>query len=148
MEIDPDVFFMREALKEAVKAREKDEVPIGSVLVINKRIITRSHNQVEELNDATAHAEMIAITGASAALTAKYLPKATLYVTLEPCLMCAGAIWWSQVRRVVFGAYDLKKGYTTVDEDILSGREIKGGVLAKECGVLLTDFFRKKREQS
>ena len=109
-----DEDYMRLALKEAVKAYEADEVPIGAVLVMNGRIIARSHNQTELLKDSTAHAEMLALTAAYAALGAKYLPDAVLYVTVEPCLMCCGAMYWGKIGRIVFGAYDEKNGYRRI----------------------------------
>lgn len=139
-------YFMREALKEAHKALEKDEVPIGAVLVYNDRIIARGHNQVEMLNDVTAHAEMLCITSAEAAFNSKYLPDYTLYVTLEPCIMCAGAMGWVQISKLVFGAYDEKKGYSLFGRSPLHPRCIvEGGVLQNECSELLKAFFRKKR---
>jgi tRNA(adenine34) deaminase len=107
----PDEYFMEEALKEANLAFEADEVPVGAVVVVNGKIIARGHNQVELLNDSTAHAEILALTSAYSAMGAKYLPEATLYVTLEPCMMCAGALYWGKISRIVYGAHDEKNGY-------------------------------------
>jgi len=140
--------YMRIALLEAHKAMEKDEVPIGAVIVCHNKIIARGHNQTEMLKDVTAHAEIIAITAASNYLGAKYLTDCTIYVTLEPCVMCAGALAWSQISNVVFGAYDEKRGFTNTDPKILHPKTtLTGGVLAKECGELLKEFFGKKRKQ-
>jgi tRNA(adenine34) deaminase len=141
-----DVFFMREALKEARTALERDEVPIGAVIVGGGRIIGRGHNLTETLTDATAHAEMQAITAASSALGGKYLVECTLYVTVEPCVMCAGAIAWAQVGRLVYGAADPKRGYLRHGPSLLHPRTtVTAGLLAEECGALVTDFFRKLR---
>lgn len=137
---------MREALKEAHKALDRDEVPIGAVVVCKDKIIARAHNLTEMLKDATAHAEMQAITAASNFLGGKYLWECTLYVTIEPCSMCAGASFWSQLERIVYGANDPKRGYSLLAPGILHPRtKISGGVLADECGGLVSDFFRKKR---
>jgi len=139
-------YFMNEALKEAQKALEKDEVPIGAVVVCDNHIIARSHNLTETLNDVTAHAEMQAITAASSWMGGKYLSDCTLYVTLEPCVMCAGAIYWSQMGSVVYGADDEKRGYTLTGCALMHPKtQIKKGILAPECTKLLKDFFRKKR---
>ncbi len=139
--------YMRMALLEAQKAMEKDEVPIGAVIVCHNKIIARGHNQTEMLKDVTAHAEIIAITAASNYLGAKYLTDCTIYVTLEPCVMCAGALSWAQISNVVFGAYDEKRGFTNTDPRILHPKTtLTGGVLAEECGELLKDFFGKKRK--
>ncbi|MDD3859763.1 MAG: nucleoside deaminase [Bacteroidales bacterium] len=139
--------YMRMALLEAHKAMEKDEVPIGAVIVCHNKIIARGHNQTEMLKDVTAHAEIIAITAASNYLGAKYLTDCTIYVTLEPCVMCAGALSWAQISNVVFGAYDEKRGFTNTDPRILHPKTtLTGGVLAAECGELLKDFFGKKRK--
>ncbi len=141
-------FFMREALKEAVMASERGEVPIGAVVVemAQGRIIGRGHNLTETLTDATAHAEMQAITAASAALGGKYLTDCTLYVTVEPCVMCAGAMSWAQVGRLVYGAGDPKRGYTRFGPELLHPRTVvTAGVLAEECSALVTDFFKKLR---
>ncbi len=141
-----DEQMMREALKEAQKAFEKDEVPVGAVIVCNNQIIARAHNMTETLNDVTAHAEMQAFTMATGFLGGKYLKECTLYVTLEPCIMCAGASYWTQIGRIVFGAYDEKRGYSNTGSPILHPTtEIKGGVLEKECKKLMVDFFKNKR---
>lgn len=133
---------MRQALNEARKALEKQEVPIGAVVVSNGTVIGRGHNLVETLSDATAHAEMQAITAAAAALGGKYLPRCTLYVTVEPCIMCAGAIAWSQTGRVVWGADDPKKGFRRYATQVFHPKtEIAQGVLAEECEELMTRFF-------
>lgn len=139
--------YMRMALQEAHKAMANDEVPVGAVIVCNNKIIARGYNQTELLNDVTAHAEIIAITSASNYLGAKYLTDCTIYVTLEPCVMCAGALAWSQISNVVFGAYDDKRGFTTIDPRILHPKTtLTGGVLADECGELLKEFFARKRK--
>lgn len=141
-----DEQFMREALKEARKAFDADEVPVGAVVVANNRIIARAHNLTERLNDVTAHAEMQAITAAANALGGKYLTGCTLYVTLEPCVMCAGALSWSQISRIVYGATDEKRGYVKLNQPVLHPKTvIERGLLADECGKLMKDFFQKKR---
>ncbi len=141
-----DEYFMKEALKEAREAFEKDEVPVGAVIVCNNRIIARAHNLTELLTDVTAHAEMQAFTIASNFLGSKYLSGCTLYVTLEPCVMCAGAAYWTQISRVVFGAFDSKKGFTLVNENLLHPKtELSKGIMQNECGALLQEFFRNKR---
>ncbi|MBE0642299.1 MAG: nucleoside deaminase [Bacteroidales bacterium] len=141
-----DEFFMREALKEARKAFEADEVPVGAVVVCRDRIIARGHNLTETLNDVTAHAEMQCITAAANHLGAKYLDECTLYVTLEPCTMCAGALHWAQIGKVVYGASDPKRGYTRSGRDILHpSTAITPGVMEEDCAGLLRDFFRNKR---
>lgn len=139
---------MREALKEARKAFDADEVPVGAVIVANQKIIARAHNLTERLIDVTAHAEMQIITAAANALGGKYLSDCTLYVTLEPCVMCAGALNWSQMKRIVFGAHDPKRGYLRVNEVHLlhPKTEVQGGLLEEECAALLKEFFQKKRE--
>ena len=137
---------MREALKEAKKAFDADEVPIGAVVVINNTIIARAHNLTERLNDVTAHAEMQAITSAANSLNGKYLNECTLYVTLEPCVMCAGALAWAQTARIVYGASDPKRGYHLAGSNLLHPRTtVKHGVLAEECGQLVKTFFQQKR---
>ena len=141
-----DERYMRMALDEAHRALERDEVPIGAVIVSGCRVVGRGHNLTETLTDVTAHAEMQAITAAAGSLGGKYLPDCTLYVTVEPCIMCAGALAWSQIGRVVFGAADPKRGYHTIHQHPFHKKTVvKGGVLADECGQLMTDFFRKKR---
>lgn len=142
-----DEKFMRMAIVEAERALTKGEVPIGAVVVVGDRIIGRGHNLVETLVDATAHAEMQAITAAAQTLGGKYLNQCTLYVTVEPCAMCAGAIAWSQVRRVVYGAGDDKRGYSTFSERIMHPKtEVVRGVLREECEALMTQFFATLRK--
>lgn len=142
-----DAYFMRAALQEAKQAYEEDEIPVGAVIVCNQRIIARAHNMTEKLNDVTAHAEILAITSAANFLGSKYLIDCTLYVTLEPCAMCAGALFWSQISRVVYGAEDDKRGFTKVNAEILHPKtEIKTGVMANDCSRLLSDYFASKRK--
>jgi tRNA(adenine34) deaminase len=144
-----DEYFMNEALKQAKTAFEANEVPVGAVVVWGNKIIARGYNQVERLNDSTAHAEMIALTSAFNTLASKYLPEATLYVTVEPCLMCSGALYWSKVSRIVYGAEDIKNGYRkTTGENwpFHQKAEITGGVLAEECVRLMKDFFEQRRK--
>lgn len=143
-----DEHFMRQALIQAKIAFEEDEVPIGAVVVINNKIIARGYNQVEKLQDPTAHAEIIALTSAFNYLGSKYLPEATIYITIEPCLMCAGAMYWSKIGRVVYGASDEKNGYlhTTKENSPFHPKtEIVTGVLQLECAELIKTFFRQKR---
>jgi tRNA(adenine34) deaminase len=137
---------MREALKEAEAARSDGEVPIGAVVVAKGRIIGRGHNMTERLHDPTAHAEMIALTAAPEALGGKYLQDCTLYVTVEPCPMCAAAINWAQVSRIVYGAADPKRGYSMFSPSLLHPKtEVTAGVLSETCGKLMLDFFKEKR---
>lgn len=141
-----DEKYMRMALNEALDAYEADEVPVGAVVVLNDRVIARGHNLTETLKDVTAHAEMLAITAAANGLGAKYLKDCTLYVTLEPCIMCIGAIMHSQISRLVYGADDPKKGYTLLERDFLpKNLTVERGVLADECSRLLKEFFKEKR---
>ncbi len=141
-----DEFFMKEALKEAHKALEQDEVPIGAVIVHSGRIIARGHNLTERLNDVTAHAEMQAFTAAANYVGGKYLQDCTLYVTIEPCVMCAGAAYWAQVSRIVFGAKDEKRGFSILGSKVLHPKTtVVSGVLDAECAALVTSFFRNKR---
>lgn len=141
-----DEYFMKEALKEAQKAFEADEVPVGALVVAGQQIIARGYNMTEQLGDVTAHAEMIALTSAANHLGSKYLNDCTMYVTLEPCLMCASALKWAQLGRLVFGASDDKAGYHLVEHPVLHPKtEIRFGVLEQECSVLLKAFFRGKR---
>lgn len=141
-----DEFFMKLALKEAERAYEMDEVPVGAVLVANGQIIARGHNNVELLTDATAHAEMQVITSAANSIGGKYLIDCTLYVTLEPCVMCAGALYWSQISRVVFGASDPKRGSMRFNNELYHPKtQILGGILENECAHLLKTFFERKR---
>ncbi len=141
-----DEYYMKLALNEAMDAYEADEVPVGAVVVLNDRVIARGHNLTETLKDVTAHAEMMAITAAANGLGAKYLKDCTLYVTLEPCVMCIGAIMHSQISRLVYGADDPKKGYTLLDRDFLpKNLKVERGVMADECSRLLKEFFKEKR---
>jgi tRNA(adenine34) deaminase len=144
-----DEFYMREAIREAKQAFEIDEVPIGCVIVWQDRIIARAHNLTEQLQDFTAHAEMQAFTSAADYLNNKYLNECTLYVTMEPCLMCSGAAFWTQLGRIVFGAFDYKRGISSISERILHpSTKVIGGILEPECAALLSDFFRRKRDAS
>jgi tRNA(adenine34) deaminase len=137
---------MNEALKEALKALEKDEVPIGAVVVIENQIIARAHNLTETLHDVTAHAEMQAFTAASDHLGGKYLAECTLYVTIEPCVMCAGAAFWAQLGRLVYGANDTKRGFSLIQERLLHPKtEVLAGILSEHSSGLLKEFFKKKR---
>ncbi|SRR5690606_1990521 len=141
-----DEYFMREALKEARMARDLDEVPIGAVIVSNNRIIARGHNLSEQLNDVTAHAEMQAFTAAANYIGGKYLQQCTLYVTLEPCVMCAGAAFWTQIGRVVYGASDEKRGFSRLQANVLHPKTtLISGVLEEECADLLRIFFQARR---
>jgi tRNA(adenine34) deaminase len=141
-----DEHFMKEALKEAIKAFEMDEVPIGAVIVNNNRIIARAHNFTETLTDFTAHAEMQAFTSAASEIGGKYLIDCTLFVTLEPCVMCAGAAFWTQISRIVYGAKDPKQGYSLKKSNLLHPKTtVTGGVLESDCSDLLKEFFKKKR---
>ncbi|BAV09900.1 tRNA(adenine34) deaminase [Filimonas lacunae] len=154
MPLYDDTYFMQQALKEAQLAFDEEEVPVGAIVVINNKIISRGHNQVERLNDPTAHAEIIALTSAFNHLGAKYLPDATLYVTVEPCLMCSGALYWSKVGRIVYGASDEKNGYQRFTDPAPSyssapfhpKAEIVKGVMAAECAWLMQSFFRARRK--
>ncbi len=139
--------YMREAIREAMTAASEDEVPIGAVVVCRGRVIARGHNMTERLNDPTAHAEMIAITAATEAVGGKYLNDCTIYVTVEPCPMCAGALAWSQIGRVVYGAQDPKRGFSMFSPSLMHPKtEIVSGVMEDECGALVTDFFKNKRK--
>ena len=141
-----DEFFMREALKEARKAFEADEVPVGAVIVCRNKVIARAHNLTERLNDVTAHAEMQAFTSAANFLGGKYLDECILYVTLEPCVMCAGAAFWTQLAKIVFGARDEKRGFLLTGKNMLHPKTVlAGGMLEQECSELLKEFFKKKR---
>lgn len=141
-----DEYYMREALREARAAAAEEEVPIGAVVVSGDRVIARAHNQTELLHDVTAHAEMLALTAAEEAIGGKYLTDCTLYVTVEPCPMCAGAIGWAQVARVVYGAADPKRGFTLLTGPVLHPKtEVTAGVLADECAQLMKSFFKNKR---
>lgn len=142
-----DERYMKEALKEALKAKDADEIPVGAVIVCNGQIIARGHNLTERLNDVTAHAEMQAFTSAANYLGGKYLSECTLYVSLEPCVMCAGASYWTQISRIVFGASDSKRGYSLIQENLLHPKtKITGGILKEECAELIKQFFLTKRQ--
>lgn len=146
IESNPDLYYMKQALIEAQRAGERGEVPIGAVIVCKGRIVARGHNLTETLTDVTAHAEMQAITAAAQFMGGKYLPDCTLYVTLEPCVMCAGALGWSQITKIVYGASDEKRGYERFAPKALHPKtEIVKGVLEEECAALLKDFFKNKR---
>ena len=141
-----DEHFMKEAFKEAQKAFDENEVPVGAVIVCDNKIIARSHNMTERLNDVTAHAEMLAFTSATDYLGGKYLNECTLYVTLEPCIMCGGAAYWAQLKKVVYGAKDHKRGISSLSQNVLHPRtEVKGEFLQEECAKLLSSFFKRKR---
>ena len=143
-----DEQYMQQALKEAQKAFDSGEVPVGAIVVINERIIARAHNQVELLNDSTAHSEILALTTAFNFLGTKYLPEATLYVTVEPCLMCCGALYWSKIGKIVYGADDQKNGYKRITSDknpFHPRTELISGILREECATLMKDFFKARR---
>jgi tRNA(adenine34) deaminase len=148
MEPRNDEYFMRQALTQAQVAFEEDEVPVGAIVVMNNKIISRGYNQVEKLNDPTAHAEIIALTSAFNFLGSKYLPDAVIYITVEPCVMCAGALYWSKIGKVVYGTADEKNGYLRVTKDhspFHPKTEIVSGVLKEECAGLMKSFFQSKR---
>lgn len=148
MDIQPDESYMKEALKEAEKAFEAGEVPVGAVVVCQNRIIARAHNQTEQLQDATAHAEMLAITSAANYLGSKYLDECTLFVTLEPCVMCAGALHWSQLQRLVYGAEDIQRGFHLVKSPLLHPKTtVAKGVMSQESMTLMDRFFKMIREK-
>lgn len=140
-----DEYFMKRALQEAEQAFERDEIPVGALIVINNTIIARTHNLTELLNDVTAHAEMQAITSAANALGGKYLKNCTLYVTLEPCQMCAGALYWSQISKIVFGATDEKRGFRAMGTQLHPKTTVVSGILAEEASALMQRFFAQKR---
>ena len=145
-----DEYYMKLALQEAEKAFNIEEVPIGAIVVMQDKIIAKGHNQVELLNDCTAHAEILALTTAFQHLGSKYLPDATLYVTVEPCLMCSGALYWSKIGRIVFGAYDEKNSYrksTGTNNPFHPKTEIIGGVLEDDCSIMMKTFFQKLRDE-
>jgi len=141
-----DDYFMKKALQEAEMAFEKGEIPVGAVIVVDNKVIARSHNLTELLNDVTAHAEMQSITAAANFLGGKYLKNCTLYVTLEPCQMCAGALYWSQISKVVFGARDDQRGFLTLGTQLHPKTQVIQGVLANECADLMKRFFASKRK--
>ena len=140
-----DEYFMKMALQEAETAREKDEVPVGCIIVSNDRVIARAHNLTETLNDVTAHAEMQAITSAASFLGGKYLKNCTMYVTLEPCVMCCGALNWAQISKIVIGAKDEHRGFISKHLSLHPKTEMVTGVLEHECSTLVKDFFKTKR---
>lgn len=140
-----DEYYMQKALTEAQKAFDQDEIPVGAIVVINDRIIAKSHNLTELLNDVTAHAEMQAITASANFLGGKYLINCTLYVTVEPCQMCAGALYWSQISKIVYGATDSQRGFTKMGTQLHPKTVVISGVLEQECANLIQEFFRKKR---
>lgn len=145
-----DEYFMRQALKQAELAYSLKEIPVGAIIVSEKKIIAKAHNQTEQLNDVTAHAEMLALTSAFNYFGAKYLPECTLYVTLEPCVMCAGALNWAQIGRVVYAAKDEKRGYAHLEQgdNLLHPKtEVTGGVCSAEAGQLIQDFFKNIRSK-
>jgi len=142
-----DLYFMKQALLEAEKSLEKNEVPVGAVIVVNQKIIGRGHNLIENLKDVTAHAEMQAITAASNFLNGKFLDECTLYVTLEPCTMCGGALYWTRISRVVIGAMDFKRGYSSLGIKLHPKTKVSNGILAEESERLLQEFFLKKRNK-
>ncbi|MCB0579629.1 MAG: nucleoside deaminase [Phaeodactylibacter sp.] len=142
-----DEHFMKQALLEAEAALEQGEVPVGAVVVCRNQVIARAHNQTEQLNDVTAHAEILALTAASHFLGSKYLPECTLFVTLEPCVMCAGALQWAQLGRLVYGAPDDKRGFMEYGKSLLHPKtQVEYGVMLGECSMLLKEFFRKRRK--
>ncbi len=146
MQVRDDIYYMKMALKEAAYAYEEDEVPIGALVVCNNQVIGKGYNQVEKLIDVTAHAEMLALTAASNYLGSKFLEQCTLYVTIEPCLMCATALRWARIGRIVYGADEPKSGFTTLNKQVFHpATEITSGVLADECAELMKQFFKEKR---
>ncbi|WP_339833257.1 nucleoside deaminase [uncultured Flavobacterium sp.] len=145
IDIFTDDYFMKKALQEAETAFEKGEVPVGAIIVIDNKVIARSHNLTELLNDVTAHAEMQAITSAANFIGGKYLKGCTLYVTLEPCQMCAGALYWSQISKIVYGASDENRGFVKMGTQLHPKTEVVSGVLEKDCSLLMRAFFRMKR---
>ena len=145
--MEQDEKYMHEALREAAAARDSDEVPVGAVVVCNGRIIAKGHNMTEMLHDPTAHAEMIALTAATEAMGGKYLENCTLYVTVEPCPMCAAALCWAQIGRIVFGASDPRRGYSLYSPSLLHPKtKVNGSILAEECSRMIKDYFQSKRK--
>lgn len=140
-------YYMQQALREAEAAYDEGEIPVGAVIVSGDRIIARAHNNTERLHDVTAHAEMLAFTAASEMLGAKYLTGCTLYVTLEPCVMCAGAASWTQIKKIVYGASDPKRGFERIGRELLHPKtEVESGLMQEECEAILKKFFQKHRE--
>jgi tRNA(adenine34) deaminase len=149
VKMEDDIRFMKAAIEEAKRALDRQEVPVGAVVVCNKMIIARAHNLTETLNDPTAHAEMQAITAATNYLGGKYLSDCSIYITLEPCPMCAGALQWSQVSEIIYGADDPKRGYTLISDTLLHPKtRVKKGVLAEECSTMMQQFFKTKRPKT
>lgn len=147
LSVHSDSHFMKQALKQAELALESGEIPVGAIVVCENQIIARAHNQTEQLNDVTAHAEIIAITAASNFLNSKYLPDCTLYVTLEPCIMCAGALHWAQLGRVVYGTADDKRGFMRFGKSLLHPKsKLEYGIMEEECSAILKQFFQKLRQ--
>lgn len=147
IDLQSDEYFMKQALREAESAYHAEEVPVGAVVVCQGRVIARAHNYTERLNDVTAHAEMQAVTAASNFIGGKYLNKCTLYVTLEPCMMCAGALHWAQLGKLVFGAYDERKGFTRWEKNLLHPKTtFVGGILGDEAAALMKQFFAERRK--
>lgn len=147
-EINPDGLFMKEAYKQAQLGFAEDEIPVGAVVVCNNKIIAKAYNQCEKLNDVTAHAEMLALTSAFNYVGAKYLDQCTLYVSLEPCVMCAGAAFWAKLKRVVYAVPDPQRGFTNIKQPILHPKTaLSSGVMAAECKLLLDDFFKNLRNE-
>src|ERR1051325_11138207 len=143
-----DSHYMQQALKEARKAYAEEEIPIGAVIVLNNKIIARGHNQTERLTDCTAHAEIIALTSAFNFLSSKYLPEASIYITVEPCLMCAGALYWSKIGKIIWGADDEKNGHKRITEPnwpFHPKTEVEKGIMKEECAELMKNFFKSKR---
>lgn len=145
MDIFTDEYFMKKALQEAQEASAKGEIPVGALVVVDNKVIARTHNLTELLHDVTAHAEMQAITSAANFLGGKYLTGCTLYVTLEPCQMCAGALYWSQVSKLVFGAADTHRGYRVMGTQLHPKTMVVNGIMEEECSALVKDFFKKRR---
>lgn len=141
-----DEYFMKQAFKEAEQAFTKGEIPVGAIVVCQNRVVAKAHNQTELLNDVTAHAEMLAITAAANSLGSKYLEECTLYVTLEPCVMCAGALYWAQLERLVYAATDEKRGFTLIGQHLLHPKtKVEHGIMGEDCSKLLRQFFENKR---
>lgn len=149
LDVRSDEYYMKEALKQARISYDQNEIPVGCIVVCNNRIVAKAYNQIEKLNDSTAHAEMIALTSAFNYLGSKYLTDCVIYVTLEPCAMCAGAMYWAQVGKMVYGASDPQKGYTLIGKNILHPKtEIISNILPKECKQIIDKFFNKIRNQN
>ena len=149
MEIFTDLYFMKQAFRQAQLAFEQNEVPVGAVIVCNQQVISKAHNQTELLNDVTAHAEILALTSAMDALGSKYLNDCTLYITLEPCVMCAGAIYWSQIDRLVYAASDEKHGFMRFGKELIHPKtKVEFGLMYEECSQIMQEFFQLRRSKS